>query len=94
MALNEADTIQTIRSKVLEGKPVACHAVGYGDDEHWLVAYQLTGQNGSIWATAGINVLDPYCSDDTSYNGREVSIWNAMQSSYVTLGIDKIRVPY
>lgn len=92
-SLNEADTIQAIRSRVLQGTPVACHAVGSGGKEHWFVAYEVTAQNGSTWATAGINVLDPYNGDHTSYNGRRVSILSAMQDSYVTLGIDRIRVP-
>ena len=92
-SLNEADTIQAIRSRVLQGTPVACHAVGSGGDEHWFVAYEVTGQNGSTWATVGINVLDPYNGDHTSYNGRRVSILEAMQASHVTLGIDRIRVP-
>lgn len=91
--MSESDTIKAIRSYVLKGTPVACHAVGYNAKEHWFVAYEVTGQNGSTWATAGINVLDPYNIDNTSYNGRRVPILTAMQDSYVPLGVSKIRVP-
>lgn len=92
-ALSEAATIEKIRSYVRSGVPIACHAKGSGDKQHWFVAYELTGENGSTWATAGINVLDPYNGDSTSYNGRSVPIWDAMQKSYVPLGINLIRIP-
>lgn len=91
--MSEAETIETIRSYVRAGTPIACHAVGSGTKQHWFVAYEVTGENGSTWATAGINVLDPYNGNERSYEGRCVPILNAMQSSYVTLGINAIRIP-
>lgn len=90
---NEAETIEVIRSYINRGIPIACHATGYNKKQHWFVAHELTEENGSTWATAGINVLDPYNGNKDSYNGRRVSIWDAMQTSKVPLGIDRIRVP-
>lgn len=60
-SLNEAQTIEKIRSYVKNHIPVACHAVGTGNRQHWFVAYELTGESGGTWATAGIKVLDPCC---------------------------------
>lgn len=57
-SLNEAQTIEKIRSYVKNHIPVACHAVGSGSRQHWFVAYELTGESGGTWATAGIKVLD------------------------------------
>ena len=41
-SLNEAQTIEKIRSYVKNHIPVACHAVGSGSRQHWFVAYELT----------------------------------------------------
>lgn len=38
-SLNEAQTIEKIRSYVKNHIPVACHAVGSGSRQHWFVAY-------------------------------------------------------
>lgn len=92
-SLNEAQTIEKIRSYVKNHIPVACHAVGSGSRQHWFVAYELTGESGGTWATAGIKVLDPYNSNSGSTEGRRVTILEAMQTSYVTLGVDRIRIP-
>lgn len=92
-AASEAETIETIRSYVRNGTPVACHAKGSGKNQHWFVAYEVTGENGSTWATAGINVLDPYEKTDSSYEGRQVPILTAMQDSYSALGVIEIRIP-
>lgn len=86
-------TIERIRAKVRAGIPIACHAVGAGESEHWFVPYKLDGSTGSTWATCGIWVLDPYNSDENSYNGRKVPIWTAMSDSKVTLGINRARIP-
>ena len=90
---NEAQTIEKIRSYVKNHIPVACHAVGSGSRQHWFVAYELTGESGGTWATAGIKVLDPYNSNSGSTEGRRVTILEAMQTSHVTLGVDRIRIP-
>lgn len=92
-SISEAETIERIRAKVRDGIPIACHAVGSGNKEHWFVPYKLDGSTGSTWATCGIWVLDPYNSDESSYNGRKVPIWTAMRDSGVTLGINKARIP-
>lgn len=92
-SLNEAQTIEKIRSYVKNHIPVACHAVGSGSRQHWFVAYELTGEGGGTWATAGIKVLDPYNSNSGSTEGRRVTILEAMQTSHVTLGVDRIRIP-
>lgn len=92
-SLNEAQTIEKIRSYVKNHIPVACHAVGSGNRQHWFVAYELTGESGGTWATAGIKVLDPYNSNSGSTEGRRVTILEAMQTSHVTLGVDCIRIP-
>lgn len=92
-SLNEAQTIEKIRSYVKNHIPVACHAVGSGSRQHWFVAYELTGECGGTWATAGIKVLDPYNSNSGSTEGRRVTILEAMQTSHVTLGVDRIRIP-
>ena len=92
-SLNEAQTIEKIRSYVKNHIPVACHAVGSGSRQHWFVAYELTGESGGTWATAGIKVLDPYNGDFDSTEGRRVTILEAMQTSKVTLGVDRIRIP-
>lgn len=92
-SLNEAQTIEKIRSYVKNHIPVACHAVGSGSRQHWFVAYELTGESGGTWATAGIKVLDPYNRNSGSTEGRRVTILEAMQTSYVTLGVDRIRIP-
>ena len=92
-SLNEAQTIEKIRSYVKNHIPVACHAVGSGSRQHWFVAYELTGESGGTWATAGIKVLDPYNSNSGSTEGRRVTILEAMQPSHVTLGVDRIRIP-
>lgn len=92
-SLNEAQTIEKIRSYVKNHIPVACHAVGTGNRQHWFVAYELTGESGGTWATAGIKVLDPYNGDFDSTEGRRVTILEAMQTSHVTLGVDRIRIP-
>ena len=92
-SLNEAQTIEKIRSYVKNHIPVACHAVGSGNRQHWFVAYELTGESGGTWATAGIKVLDPYNSNSGSTEGRRVTILEAMQTSHVTLGVDRIRIP-
>lgn len=92
-SLNEAQTIEKIRSYVKNHIPVACHAVGTGNRQHWFVAYELTGESGGTWATAGIKVLDPYNGDFYSTEGRRVTILEAMQTSKVTLGVDRIRIP-
>lgn len=92
-SLNEAQTIEKIRSYVKNHIPVACHAVGTGNRQHWFVAYELTGESGGTWATAGIKVLDPYNGDFDSTEGRRVTILEAMQTSKVTLGVDRIRIP-
>ena len=92
-AASEAETIETIRSYVRNGTPIACHAKGSGNNQHWFVAYEVTGENGSTWATAGINVLDPYKGDSSSYEGRRVPILTAMQDSYSALGVIEIRIP-
>lgn len=92
-SLNEAQTIEKIRSYVKNHIPVACHAVGSGNRQHWFVAYELTGESGGTWATAGIKVLDPYNSNSGSMEGRRVTILEAMQTSHVTLGVDRIRIP-
>lgn len=92
-SLNEAQTIEKIRSYVKNHIPVACHAVGSGNRQHWFVAYELTGESGGTWATAGIKVLDPYNGDFDSTEGRRVTILEAMQTSQVTLGVDRIRIP-
>ena len=92
-SLNEAQTIEKIRSYVKNHIPVACHAVGSGNRQHWFVAYELTGESGGTWATAGIKVLDPYNGDFDSTEGRRVTILEAMQTSHVTLGVDRIRIP-
>ena len=92
-SLNEAQTIEKIRSYVKNHIPVACHAVGSGSRQHWFVAYELTGESGGTWATAGIKVLDPYNGDFDSTEGRRVTILEAMQTSHVTLGVDRIRIP-
>lgn len=92
-SLNEAQTIETIRSYVKNHIPVACHAVGSGSRQHWFVAYELTGESGGTWATAGIKVLDPYNRNSGSTEGRRVTILEAMQTSHVTLGVDRIRIP-
>lgn len=92
-SLNEAQTIEKIRSYVKNHIPVACHAVGTGNRQHWFVAYELTGESGGTWATAGIKVLDPYNGDFDSTEGRRVTILEAMQTSQVTLGVDRIRIP-
>lgn len=85
-SLNEAQTIEKIRSYVKNHIPVACHAVGSGSRQHWFVAYELTGESGGTWATAGIKVLDPYNRNSGSTEGRRVTILEAMQTSHVTLG--------
>lgn len=92
-SLNEAQTIKKIRSYVKNHIPVACHAVGSGSRQHWFVAYELTGESGGTWATAGIKVLDPYNRNSGSTEGRRVTILEAMQTSHVTLGVDRIRIP-
>lgn len=92
-SLNEAQTIEKIRSYVKNHIPVACHAVGSGSRQHWFVAYELIGESGGTWATAGIKVLDPYNSNSGSTEGRRVTILEAMQTSHVTLGVDRIRIP-
>ena len=92
-SLNEAQTIEKIRSYVKNHIPVVCHAVGSGSRQHWFVAYELTGESGGTWATAGIKVLDPYNSNSGSTEGRRVTILEAMQTSHVTLGVDRIRIP-
>ena len=92
-SLNEAQTIEKIRSYVKNHIPVACHAVGSSNHQHWFVAYELTGESGGTWATAGIKVLDPYNGDFDSTEGRRVTILEAMQTSKVTLGVDRIRIP-
>lgn len=92
-SLNEAQTIEKIRSYVKNHIPVACHAVGSGSRQHWFVVYELTGESGGTWATAGIKVLDPYNSNSGSTEGRRVTILEAMQTSHVTLGVDRIRIP-
>lgn len=92
-SLNEAQTIEKIRSYVKNHIPVACHAVGSGSRQHWFVAYELTGESGGTWATAGIKVLDPYNRNSGSMEGRRVTILEAMQTSHVTLGVDRIRIP-
>lgn len=92
-SLNEAQTIEKIRSYVKNHIPVACHAVGSGSRQHWFVAYVLTGESGGTWATAGIKVLDPYNRNSGSTEGRRVTILEAMQTSHVTLGVDRIRIP-
>ena len=92
-SLNEAQTIEKIRSYVKNHIPVACHAVGSGSRQHWFVAYELTGESGGTWATAGIKVPDPYNSNSGSTEGRRVTILEAMQTSHVTLGVDRIRIP-
>ena len=92
-SLNEAQTIEKIRSYVKNHIPVACHAVGTGNRQHWFVAYELTGESGGTWATAGIKVLDPYNRNSGSTEGRRVTILEAMQTSHVTLGVDRIRIP-
>lgn len=92
-SLNEAQTIEKIRSYVKNHIPVACHAVGSGSRQHWFVAYELTGESGGTWATAGIKVLDPYNSNSGSTEGRRVTILEAMQTSHVRLGVDRIRIP-
>ena len=92
-SLNEAQTIEKIRSYVKNHIPVACHAVGSGNRQHWFVAYELTGESGGTWATAGIKVLDPYNSNSGSTESRRVTILEAMQTSHVTLGVDRIRIP-
>lgn len=92
-SLNEAQTIEKIRSYVKNHIPVACHAVGTGNRQHWFVAYELTGESGGTWATAGIKVLDPYNKNFDSTEGRRVTILEAMQTSKVTLGVDRIRIP-
>ena len=92
-SLNEAQTIEKIRSYVKNHIPVACHAVGTGNRQHGFVAYELTGESGGTWATAGIKVLDPYNGDFDSTEGRRVTILEAMQTSHVTLGVDRIRIP-
>lgn len=88
-SLSEADTIRAIRDYISRGIPVACHAVG-GGNEHWFVAYEYNAA-GTTWATSGIMVLDPNNPDSSDYNGRRVAIWTAMQGSYVTAGVDRIR---
>ena len=92
-SLNEAQTIEKIRSYVKNHIPVACHAVGSGSRQHWFVAYELTGESGGTWATAGIKVLDPYNRNSGSTEGRRVTILEAMQTSHVALGVDRIRIP-
>ena len=92
-SLNEAQTIEKIRSYVKNHIPVACHAFGSGSRQHWFVAYELTGESGGTWATAGIKVLDPYNRNSGSTEGRRVTILEAMQTSHVTLGVDRIRIP-
>lgn len=92
-SLNEAQTIEKIRSYVKNHIPVACHTVGSGSRQHWFVAYELTGESGGTWATAGIKVLDPYNRNSGSTEGRRVTILEAMQTSHVTLGVDRIRIP-
>lgn len=92
-SLNEAQTIEKIRSYVKNHIPVACHAVGSGSRQHWFVAYELTGESGGTWATAGIKVLDPYNRNSGSTEGCRVTILEAMQTSHVTLGVDRIRIP-
>lgn len=92
-SLNEAQTIEKIRSYVKNHIPVACHAVGSGSRQHWFVAYELAGESGGTWATAGIKVLDPYNRNSGSTEGRRVTILEAMQTSHVTLGVDRIRIP-
>lgn len=92
-AASEAETIETIRSYVRNDIPVACHAKGSGTNQHWFVAYEVTGENGSTWDTAGIKVLDPYGKTDSSYKGRWVPILTAMQDSYSSLGVIEIRIP-
>lgn len=92
-SLNEAQTIEKIRSYVKNHISVACHAVGSGSRQHWFVAYELTGESGGTWATAGIKVLDPYNRNSGSTEGRRVTILEAMQTSHVTLGVDRIRIP-
>lgn len=89
-SLNEAQTIQKIRSYVSKGTPVACHAMK-GSNEHWFVAYDAAANGGSTWSTCGITVLDPV-NDKEFYSGRRVAIWTAMSDSYVTAGIDRIRL--
>lgn len=79
-SLNEAQTIEKIRSYVKNHIPVACHAVGSGSRQHWFVAYELTGESGGTWATAGIKVLDPYNRNSGSTEGRRVTILEAMIS--------------
>ena len=92
-SLNEAQTIEKIRSYVKNHIPVACHAVGSGSRQHWFVADELTVESGGTWATAGIKVLDPYNRNSGSTEGRRVTILEAMQTSHVTLGVDRIRIP-
>ena len=92
-SLNEAQTIEKIRSYVKNHIPVACHAVGSGSRQHWFVAYELTGESGGTWATAGIKVLDPYNRNSGSTEGRRATILEAMQTSHVTLDVDRIRIP-
>ena len=92
-SLNEAQTIEKIRSYVKNHIKVDCHAVGSGSRQHWFVAYELTGESGGTWATAGIKVLDPYNRNSGSTEGRRVTILEAMQTSHVTLGVDRIRIP-
>lgn len=90
-SMTEAKTIQRIRDYVNKGIPVACHAVG-GGNEHWFVAYHADDNGGNTWETSGLYVLDPYNGDGSSYYGRTVSIVDAMSTSSVKAGIDRIRL--
>ena len=92
-SINEAQTIQVIRNYVNQGIPVACHATGANNKQHWFVAYSTTSNGGSTWETSGITVLDPFNGVYSDYNGRRVPIATAMSDSKVTWGIDRIRVP-
>lgn len=92
VSLSEAATIARIRRYVNQGIPVACHATGSGGKEHWFVAYHADDNGGDTWQTSNLYVLDPFNGVDSSYYGRNVPIWNAMDTSNVRAGIDKIRL--
>lgn len=85
--LSEADTIKRIKAYIDDNQPVACHAVGSGSKEHWMVAYKYT--DGTTWAD--IFVLDPAGTRGAS-SGALRTMQAGMNYSSVGLGVDKFRV--
>lgn len=81
--MNEANTISYIKQYIDNGCPVACHAYGYGENQHWVVAYGYNNDTG--WN--GIMVIDPA-------DGNVKNMADAMSYSTVNCGVDRLRARY